>query len=48
MHNHASSPHSEKKSLSSGTQIIETTTAGSQVNLSEIKQIQSELSTRTK
>ena len=42
IHNHASSP-SEKKSLSS-RQIIETTTTVSQVSLSEIKQIQSELS----
>ena len=42
MHNHASS-HVEKKSLSN-TQTIETTTAGSQVGLSEIKQIQNELS----
>ena len=42
MHNHAPS-HSEKKSLNS-TQTIETITAGSQVGLSEIKQIQNELS----
>jgi hypothetical protein len=42
MHNHAPS-HSEKKSLNN-TQTIETTTAGSQVGLSEIKQIQNELS----
>ena len=42
MHNHASS-HSQKKSLSD-TQTIQTTTSGSQVNLSEIKQIQNELS----
>ena len=42
MHNHAPS-HVEKKSLSN-TQTIETTTAGSQVGLSEIKQIQNELS----
>jgi len=42
MHNHASS-HTEKKSLSN-TQTIETTTTGSQVSLSEIKQIQNELS----
>ncbi len=42
MHNH--SPfHGEKKSLSN-TQTIETTTTGSQVSLSEIKQIQNELS----
>ena len=40
--NHASS-HSEKKSLST-TQTIETTTTGNQVGLSEIKQIQGELS----
>ena len=42
MHNHASS-HTEKKSLSN-TQTIETTTTGTQVSLSEIKQIQNELS----
>ncbi|QLH05412.1 hypothetical protein C5F49_08815 [Nitrosopumilus oxyclinae] len=42
MHNHAPS-HVEKKSLSN-TQTIETTTTGSQVSLSEIKQIQNELS----
>jgi len=42
MHNHAPS-HTEKKSLSN-TQTIETTTAGTQVSLSEIKQIQNELS----
>ena len=42
MHNHASS-HTEKKSLSN-TQTIETTTTGAQVSLSEIKQIQNELS----
>jgi len=42
MHNHAPS-HSEKKSLNN-TQTIETTTTGNQVGLSEIKQIQSELS----
>jgi valyl-tRNA synthetase len=42
MHHHASS-HTEKKSLSN-TQTIETTTTGSQVSLSEIKQIQNELS----
>jgi len=41
MHNHAPS-HSEKKSLSN-TQTVETTTS-SQVNLTEIKQIQNELS----
>lgn len=42
MHNHTPS-HVEKKSLNN-TQIIETTTAGSQVSFSEIKQIQNELS----
>ena len=42
MHNHAPS-HTEKKSLSN-TQTIETITTGSQVSLSEIKQIQNELS----
>ncbi len=42
MHNHAPS-HSEKKSLSH-TQTVETTTVGSQVSLSQIKQIQNELS----
>ena len=42
MHNHASS-HSEKKSLSN-IQTIQTTTTGSQVSISEIKQIQNELS----
>ncbi|MGY5146375.1 MAG: hypothetical protein ACW9W4_00005 [Candidatus Nitrosopumilus sp. bin_7KS] len=42
MHNHAPS-HVEKKSLNN-TQTIETTTTGSQVSLSEIKQIQNELS----
>lgn len=41
MHKHA--PHAEKKSLSS-THTIQTTTAGTQVGLSEIKQIQNELS----
>ena len=41
MHKHA--PHSEKKSLSN-TSTIQTTTTGKQVSLSEIKQIQSELS----
>ncbi len=40
MHNHA---HTEKKSLSN-THTIQTTTTGKQVNLSEIKQIQNELS----
>jgi len=42
MHNHTPS-HVEKKSLSN-TQTIETTITGSQVSLSEIKQIQNELS----
>ncbi|QLH03660.1 hypothetical protein C5F47_08975 [Nitrosopumilus cobalaminigenes] len=42
MHNHAPT-HAEKKSLSN-TQTIQTTTSGSQVSLSEIKQIQNELS----
>ncbi|NQV40162.1 MAG: hypothetical protein HQ505_06445 [Nitrosopumilus sp.] len=42
MHNHAQS-HSEKKSLSN-IQTIQTTTTGSQVSISEIKQIQNELS----
>ena len=42
MHNHAPT-HSEKKSLSN-TQTIQTTTTGTQVGLSEIKQIQNELS----
>lgn len=42
MHNHAPS-HSEKKSLSN-IQTIQTTTTGSQVSISEIKQIQNELS----
>lgn len=41
MHKHAH--HTEKKSLSS-TQTIQTTTTGTQVSLSEIKQIQSDLS----
>ena len=41
-HNHAPS-HAEKKSLNN-TRTIETTTTGNQVGLSEIKQIQSELS----
>ncbi|RMW40071.1 MAG: hypothetical protein EA446_01170 [Nitrosopumilus sp.] len=40
---HAHAPHSEKKSLSS-TQTVQTTTTGTQVSLSEIKQIQTELS----
>ena len=39
---HQAPAHSEKKSLSN-TQIIETITTGSQVSLSEIKQIQNEL-----
>lgn len=44
MHQNTSShAHSEKKSLSS-TQTIQTTTSGSQVSLSEIKQIQNDLS----
>ena len=44
MHNHAPSHvHTEKKSLTS-TQTIQTTTTGNQVSLSEIKQIQNELS----
>ena len=42
MHNHSPS-HTEKKSLSN-TQTIETTTTGTQVSLSKIKQIQNELS----
>ncbi len=42
MHHHAHS-NSEKKSLSN-TQTIETTSTGSQVSISEIKQIQNELS----
>ncbi len=42
MHKHAPA-HSEKKSLSN-TQTIQTTTSGSQVSLSEIKQIQNDLS----
>jgi len=41
MHKHA--PHDEKKSLSN-TQTIQTTTTGTLVGLSEIKQIQNELS----
>jgi len=45
MHKHAPShTHSEKKSLSN-SQTIQTTTTGSQVSVSEIKQIQNELST---
>jgi len=45
MHKHAPShAHSEKKSLSN-SQTIQTTTTGSQVSVSEIKQIQNELST---
>ena len=42
MHNHAST-HSEKKSLSN-VQTVAATSAGSQVGLSEIKQVQNELS----
>ena len=42
MHNYAP-PHDEKKSLSN-TQTIQTVTTGSQVSLSEIKQVQNELS----
>ncbi len=43
-HNHGSShAQIEKKSLSS-TQTIQTTTSGNQIGLSEIKQVQSELS----
>ena len=43
MHNHAPAhAHSEKKL--SNTETIQTTTSGSQVSLTEIKQIQSELS----
>jgi hypothetical protein len=42
MHHHAPA-HSEKKSLSN-TQTIVTTSSGSQVSFSEIKQIQNELS----
>ena len=42
MHNHAPS-HGEKKSLSN-TQTIETTITGSQISISEIKQVQNELS----
>jgi DNA polymerase sigma len=40
MHSHA---HTEKKSLSN-QQTIQTTTSGNQVSVSEIKQIQNELS----
>ncbi|MCV0393374.1 MAG: hypothetical protein K5790_08830 [Nitrosopumilus sp.] len=44
MHKHAPNhAHSEKKSLSS-TQTIQTTTTGTQISLSEIKQVQNELS----
>ena len=44
MHKHAPAhSHSEKKSLSN-VQTIQTTTTGSEVQLSEIKQIQNELS----
>lgn len=44
MHKHASShAQTEKKSLNN-SQTIQTTTSGNQVSLSEIKQIQSELS----
>ena len=42
MHSHAPT-HGEKKSLTN-TQTVETTSSGSQVSLSEIKQIQNELS----
>lgn len=41
MHKHA--PHAEKKSLNN-SQTIQTTTTGTQVGLSEIEQIQNELS----
>jgi len=45
MHKHASShAHGEKKSLSD-LQTIQTSTTGNQVSLSDIKQVQSELST---
>ncbi|MDH3361308.1 MAG: hypothetical protein OEW86_09900 [Nitrosopumilus sp.] len=45
MHNHAPShARTEKKSLIN-TQTIQTTTSGNQIGLSEIKQVQSELST---
>ena len=40
---HAHAHHSEKKSLSSA-QTVQTTTTGTQVSLSEIKQVQTELS----
>ncbi|KFM14662.1 hypothetical protein AAA799D11_01668 [Marine Group I thaumarchaeote SCGC AAA799-D11] len=40
---YAHAHHSEKKSLSN-TQTVQTTTTGTQVSLSEIKQVQSELS----
>ena len=40
---HAHAHHNEKKSLSS-TQTVQTTTTGTQVSLSEIKQVQTELS----
>ena len=44
MHNHAPThAHSEKKNLSNA-QTIQTTTSGSQISLTEIKQIQNELS----
>lgn len=44
MHKHAPNhDHSEKKSLSS-TQTIQATTTGTQISLSEIKQVQNELS----
>lgn len=44
MHSHASAhTHSEKKSLSNA-ETVQTTTSGSQVSLTEIKQIQNELS----
>ncbi len=41
MHKHA--PHAEKKSLNN-SQTIQTTTTGTQVGISEIEQIQNELS----
>ena len=45
MHSHTPShAHSEKKSLSNTSTIETTTTAGNQVSLSEIKQVQFELS----
>ena len=44
MHKHAPAhTHTEKKSLSN-IQTVQTTTTGSQINLSDIKQIQNELS----